>query len=584
MAYLGLTDKLLSEENAADPKDKKEYQYSPWGERLSQTKFNTDGTTEDNDYGYNLHTDVETLTDDKGDTKSTYGYTAYGQNDDKEFTGVDKPTATDPTKEPYNAYRFNSARWDHNAGNYDMGFRDYNPGLNRFLTRDSYNGALADMSLTTDPWTMNRYAFAGGNPISMVEIDGHWGFSSITHAISSTVNSVSNAVSSAASTVADAASTAWDATTTWVSDHKAEIVGAVVGTVVGLGCEVATAGAGSLGCAALGGAVGNMVTYGMKTPSDQWTAGGFLTSGATGAAAGMLGYGAGKVLAAGGSKVISAFARDAAEGTEESVASSAARACSLNSFTGITPVTMATGKQKPIKQIKVGEKVKATDPGTGETESHTVTKVIVHGGKHTMVDVRLADGSRLTATDRHPFWDASTARFTYATDLKVGDQVSTAAGRTVRIAGLRVYSADVTAYNLTVEGIHTYYAGTTPVLVHNGCGDETETGWVLPEAGGGANIGGRWYTEHALERMAPRTPEVMALLESRAMARAQAAGLEPGTAKFGQWWAKYGPDPRGVPPSVVESEIANPGSSGVRAITNSNGDVVTVIPGGLRME
>src|SRR5207248_212637 len=83
------------------------------------TKFNTDGTTEDNDYGYNPHTDVETLTDDKGDTRSTYGYTAYGQNDDKEFTGVDKPTATDPTKEPYNAYRFNSARWDHNSGNYD---------------------------------------------------------------------------------------------------------------------------------------------------------------------------------------------------------------------------------------------------------------------------------------------------------------------------------------------------------------------------------------------------------------------------------------------------------------------------------
>jgi hypothetical protein len=39
-----------------------------------------------------------------------------------------------------------------------------------------------------------------------------------------------------------------------------------------------------------------------------------LTSGATGAAAGMVGFGAGKVLAAGGSKVIGAFARDAAEG------------------------------------------------------------------------------------------------------------------------------------------------------------------------------------------------------------------------------------------------------------------------------
>jgi hypothetical protein len=31
------------------------------------------------------------------------------------------------------------------------------------------------MNLTTDPWNMNRYAFAGGNPISIVELDGHCG-------------------------------------------------------------------------------------------------------------------------------------------------------------------------------------------------------------------------------------------------------------------------------------------------------------------------------------------------------------------------------------------------------------------------
>jgi len=39
------------------------------------------------------------------------------------------------------------------ANTYDMGFRDYNPGLNRFLTRDTYNGALADLQLGTNPWT-----------------------------------------------------------------------------------------------------------------------------------------------------------------------------------------------------------------------------------------------------------------------------------------------------------------------------------------------------------------------------------------------------------------------------------------------
>ncbi|EGK14135.1 hypothetical protein HMPREF9374_0394 [Desmospora sp. 8437] len=54
-----------------------------------------------------------------------------------------------------------------------MGFRNYSPGLNRFTTRDMYNGAGADMNLGTDQWTMNRYAFAGGNPVSGVELDGH---------------------------------------------------------------------------------------------------------------------------------------------------------------------------------------------------------------------------------------------------------------------------------------------------------------------------------------------------------------------------------------------------------------------------
>jgi hypothetical protein len=105
-------------------------------------------------------------------------------------------------------------------------------------------------------------------------------------------------------------------------------------------------------------------------------------------------------------------------------------------------------------------------------------------------------------------------------------------------------------------------------------------GWTLPEGGGGASIGGRWYTEHALERMAPRTPQVMAELEARALARANAAGLKPGTAEFGQWWGRYGPDPRNIPPSVVEAEIVNPGSTGVQVITGLDGRVITVIPGG----
>jgi hypothetical protein len=54
-----------------------------------------------------------------------------------------------------------------------MGFRNYAPGLNQFLSRDMYNGALADMQLATDPFTGNRYTFAAGNPITNIELDGH---------------------------------------------------------------------------------------------------------------------------------------------------------------------------------------------------------------------------------------------------------------------------------------------------------------------------------------------------------------------------------------------------------------------------
>ena len=63
-----------------------------------------------------------------------------------------------------------------------MGFGEYDPGLNRFLTRDLYDGALNDMALGSDPWNTNRYAFAGGNPVTGIEYDGHCAFDPETEA------------------------------------------------------------------------------------------------------------------------------------------------------------------------------------------------------------------------------------------------------------------------------------------------------------------------------------------------------------------------------------------------------------------
>ncbi len=156
----------------------------------------------------------------------------------------------------------------------------------------------------------------------------------------------------------------------------------------------------------------------------------------------------------------------AAEG--ESGLATAARSC-LNSFTGDTPVLMADGKEEPIAAVKVGDKVLAIDPETGRTGGRPVTALIRHSGEHTMVDLTLSDGSKITTTDHHPFWDASTRTFTDAINLHVGEKLLRASRQALTITGERVYDQDLTAYNLQIDGIHTYYAGTTAVLVHNSC-------------------------------------------------------------------------------------------------------------------
>jgi Pretoxin HINT domain len=186
----------------------------------------------------------------------------------------------------------------------------------------------------------------------------------------------------------------------------------------------------------------------------------------------------------------------AAEGAESGLAS-AARTCSVNSFTAATLITMADGSKKPIKDVKVGDRVLATDPETGETAARPVTRLIRHGGKHTMVDVGLADGSTISATDHHPFWDATTGEFTYAIDLRPGHQVRQVDSRLLEVAAIRVYDQDLTAYNLTVDGIHTYYAGTTPVLVHNSCGIGPD---ALSQAGQAADRNGFTRAGRALQK------------------------------------------------------------------------------------
>ena len=152
--------------------------------------------------------------------------------------------------------------------------------------------------------------------------------------------------------------------------------------------------------------------------------------------------------------------------------------CKRNSFDFDTPVLMADGSQKPIAEVELGDLVWASDPETGDVGPREVADLIRHTGLHQMVAVTLANGTSIDATDEHPFWvlkrrtGGGDAQGTWvdAIDLQAGDQLLSADRNILEVANLAISFTDLTAYNLTVAGLHTYYAGHEPVLVHNdGC-------------------------------------------------------------------------------------------------------------------
>jgi RHS repeat-associated protein len=155
------------------------------GELLSQVvqKAGTPAPAKESSYySYNGRGDVDGITDENGDNRSTYGYSAYGGSDAAGSSGIAAGGQQVGT-EPYNAFQFGTGRVDASSGNYQMGGRTYSPALNRFLSMDLYNGALSDLSLAASPFTSNRYGFAGGNPLNMIDSTGHWpSWSDIGHA------------------------------------------------------------------------------------------------------------------------------------------------------------------------------------------------------------------------------------------------------------------------------------------------------------------------------------------------------------------------------------------------------------------
>ncbi|MFD3483256.1 RHS repeat-associated core domain-containing protein [Streptomyces sp. NPDC058665] len=145
--------------------------------------------------------------------------------------------------------------------------------------------------------------------------------------------------------------------------------------------------------------------------------------------------------------------------------------CGGNSFTDDTPILLADGTRKPIKDIQIGDQVLATDPETGESGPRPVTALIRGAGEKKLVDITLTGGktNTVTATDGHPFWVPALGRWINADELTTGQWLQTSNGTWTQITAVTHHTKRTTVYNLTVDDLHTYYAlaGETPILVHN---------------------------------------------------------------------------------------------------------------------
>jgi len=126
----------------------------------------------------------------------------------------------------------------------------------------------------------------------------------------------------------------------------------------------------------------------------------------------------------------------------DGVGRTAARTC-FRSFGGTTLVLMADESKKPIKDIKVGDRVIATDPETGECVTRKVTHVWVHDDQleDLVVDLEdlVVDGKVITTTEDHLFWSVTDQKFEKTDEL--------AAGEVVFGDGGRHYSVSVPARN-----------------------------------------------------------------------------------------------------------------------------------------
>ncbi|MBW7476087.1 hypothetical protein K0T92_15180 [Paenibacillus oenotherae] len=106
-------------------------------------------------YLHNGHGDVVETRQGDGSLINSYKYDAFGVE-------IDSDTADT------NPFRYGGQYFDEETDTYYLRARNYQPGIGRFTTEDTYKGQIAD------PLTLNLYAYAQNNPLMYHDPTGHF--------------------------------------------------------------------------------------------------------------------------------------------------------------------------------------------------------------------------------------------------------------------------------------------------------------------------------------------------------------------------------------------------------------------------
>jgi len=128
--------------------------------------------------------------------------------------------------------------------------------------------------------------------------------------------------------------------------------------------------------------------------------------------------------------------------------------------------TLVATREGPraIEALTCGVHVRAARPEDGVRGEPSVTRTFRHEVP-TVLDLRI-ENITVTCSPPHPFWVARRG-WTAAGELRLGDQLVTARGTFVAVAGIAERHGLHVVHNISVDELATYHVSPLEVLVHN---------------------------------------------------------------------------------------------------------------------